>query len=337
VKRFLSILLLVHLFMPTHPASAWGDKGHRTVGRIAELFLQEWGAQTAQNRIGQILKSGETLSSVATWADTVKRGQFGPTATNPDSDTQAFRRDTRNQNNRYWHFVDLPLDCTSYQACDAAPTKFTTSDDIVHMIKASIRVLQPGGPTPPRFSKRNALRLLVHLVGDLQQPLHVGSGYINPDGPGDSILIVRAPLSIKQNGFDSDHGANHLLLGGNAESNLHSHWDGDLVDQAAGSMTVPDFAAALKMGIAVQPSWDGWAGPHVGTAVGKRFGPGVCRQAYNSVMITNAVVIDDPESDQVRYAITMAANYDNTHTEVVKTQVVKSGYRLAKLPMEILQ
>src|SRR5438093_1619117 len=100
VKRFLSTLMIVLLFLPAPPASAWGDKGHRTVGRIAELFLQEEGAQTTLSHIRQILKEGETLSSVATWADTVKRGKFGPTVTNQDKDTQAFRRDTHNKNNR---------------------------------------------------------------------------------------------------------------------------------------------------------------------------------------------------------------------------------------------
>src|SRR5437870_4791164 len=132
----------------------WGDKGHRTVGRVAEVFLQQWNAQQTQDRIRQILKEGETLSSVATWADTVKRGKFGPTVTNSDKDTQTFRRDLRNKENRVWHFVDLPLGCASYDDCDANPVKFTVPDDIVHMINVCIRVLRPGGPTPPRFSKR---------------------------------------------------------------------------------------------------------------------------------------------------------------------------------------
>ena len=44
----------------------WANKGHRTVGRVAELFLDQWNAQQTQSRIQQILKDGETLSSVAT-------------------------------------------------------------------------------------------------------------------------------------------------------------------------------------------------------------------------------------------------------------------------------
>jgi len=57
------------------------------------------------------------LASIATWADTVKRVHFGPDVVVFDKDTQAFRRDLRNKNNRVWHFDDLPLDCPSYDAC----------------------------------------------------------------------------------------------------------------------------------------------------------------------------------------------------------------------------
>src|SRR5438552_2866300 len=177
------------------------------------------------------------------------------------------------------------------------------------MIDVCIRVLRPGGPTPPRFSKRNALRLLVHLIGDLHQPLHVGSGYINPRGPGDSILIVRTPLDIKQHEFESDHGANHLLIDGNPNRNLHSHWDGNLVDRAAGTMSVNNFAAALKTEAPVIPNWDAqgqvvtwsrqWAGDAVKVSADR---------AYDTVVITEAVVIDDPDGEQIRYAITLGAD-----------------------------
>jgi hypothetical protein len=103
-------------------------------------------------------------------------------------------------------------------------------------------------------------------------------------------------------------------------------------------MNVPTFAAALKSGMPVAPSWDAqgqvltwsrqWAGDTVTVSA---------KSAYNTVAITKAVVIDDPEGEQVHYAITRGANYDSTNTEVVKEQIVKGGYRLAKLLREILK
>jgi len=308
---------------------SWGDKGHRTVGRIAELFLQDDNAQTTLNQIQQILKQGETLSNVATWADTVKRVHFGPDVTVADKDTQAFRRDLRNKNNRNWHFVDLALDCPSYDECDVTPIKFTTPDDVVHMINTAIRVLTPENTATPRFTKRNALRLIVHLVGDLHQPLHVGSGYINPNG--DPIVIARSPQDIKMNDFPSDHGGNHLLIGGVADRDLHSHWDTDLVGLAANGANVNTFASSLKAMTPVDPTWNGqgqfltWA---------KQWASDTDKQsaahAYDTVTITSEIG-DDPEAESTRFGIALGNGYDNTNRNVVDTQLVKAGFRLAKL------
>src|SRR5437016_11641354 len=201
-----SLLTILVLFGPTAPAFAWGDVGHKTVGQVAELRL----SPGTLNRIRAILKNDESLASIATWADSVKRMQFGPTVKNSDPDTQAFLRDVRNKGNSGWHFVNLALGCPGYDECNVPPIKFTKPDDIVQMINVCIRTLKgPGGPNA-RFSKRNALRLLVHLVGDLHQPLHVGTGFI--DSSGATIKIERDPALIKQKGLESDIGANKLLI-----------------------------------------------------------------------------------------------------------------------------
>src|SRR5437867_13357756 len=73
-------IAFVTCFLFAFPSSgySWGSKGHQTVGRIAQLFLQEDNAQTTLNKIQAILKPGESLASIATWADTVKRVHFGP-------------------------------------------------------------------------------------------------------------------------------------------------------------------------------------------------------------------------------------------------------------------
>jgi len=69
MKRLISVLLGVAIVLaPTASAFAWGDDGHQTVGKIASLRIKP---RTAQ-KIAQILKPGETLASIATWADTVK-------------------------------------------------------------------------------------------------------------------------------------------------------------------------------------------------------------------------------------------------------------------------
>src|SRR5438034_912676 len=82
----------------------------RRVGK-ERRSLCDWSSDVCSSDLG------ESLASIATWADTVKRVHFGPDVVVFDKDTQAFRRDLRNKNNRVWHFDDLPLDCPSYDAC----------------------------------------------------------------------------------------------------------------------------------------------------------------------------------------------------------------------------
>src|SRR5437773_2091578 len=99
LKRSIAFLTCLMLLFPSSGYS-WGNKGHQTVGRIAQLFLQDDNAQTTLDKIQAILKPGESLATIATWADTVKFVHFGPDVVVSDKDTQAFRRDLRNKNNR---------------------------------------------------------------------------------------------------------------------------------------------------------------------------------------------------------------------------------------------
>ena len=203
MKRLSSVLLsAIILIAPAGSAFGWGDDGHQTVGKIASLRIK---AKTAQ-KIAQILKSGETLANIATWADTVKE-RVGKT--DPDEDTNAFLLDfAHNEKNREWHYDDLPLDCKNYQTC----TGFTPDNDIVHMLNVCIRTLQ-GHPDPNHpLSQRNALRLLVHFLGDIHQPLHVGCGFIDVNGPNGAIVIVKDPAVIKAKNLPSDKGANDLII-----------------------------------------------------------------------------------------------------------------------------
>ena len=174
-------------------------------------------SRTAQ-QIARILKPGETLANISTWADTVKE-RIGKT--DPDPDTNAFLQDIlHNEKNREWHYVNLPLDCRNYQTCNG----FTPDNDIVHMLNVSIRTLQ-GHPDPDHpLSKRNALKLLVHLMGDIHQPLHVGTGYVDVNGPNHTIVIVRDPAVVKRRQLPNDKGGNDLVIDHDRQ-NLHGFWD----------------------------------------------------------------------------------------------------------------
>ncbi len=337
MKRSASFLLGIIIFVAAASAAfAWGDDGHQTVGKIASLRIKP---RTAQ-KIAQILKPGETLASVATWADTVKE-RVGKT--DPDPDTNAFLQDVvHNEKNREWHYDDLPLNCKNYQTC----TGFTPDNDIVHMLNICIRTLQ-GHPDPNHpLTQRNALRLLVHFLGDIHQPLHVGCGFIDVNGPNHTILIVRNPAVIKQKNLPSDKGANDLIID-NDRKNLHSFWDFTLVTSLMNvvgqEITSDTLGAFLEQNVKPESSWN----PHgpVGSWAAQ-WATDSLRQSrdhtYQSVKITGQrtipvlsrgqpVVRDGQPVMQTVFAITRATNYEAVNRELVRQQLAKGGYRLAKL------
>lgn len=320
MKRIVSALISA-LVMTSFaiPAFGWGSTGHKTVGQIAQLRLTGTSTLT---KIEQILRPGETLANVANWADSVKNEKkFRPQAYHTDPDTQDFYRQMTNKDNGDWHFVDLPLGCSSYNNC---PASFRDDADIVKMINLCIRELR--GEAVPNLTRRNALRMLVHLVGDIHQPLHVGVGYINTDGPGNNIVFESNPSVIIQNDFSSDIGGNRLLLRNEDSDNLHSYWDTDLVEDARGDRTVVQFATALN--IDSQPGWTSQGNAYTWSAQWASDTLRVSKEkAYPTIRIRKEVIIDY----RTKYQITKGNEYGAGNVQVVKLQLAKGGYRLAEL------
>ena len=337
MKKLASLLLgWIVIAGAANNTFAWGDDGHQTVGKIASLRIKR---RTAQ-KIAQILQPGETLASIATWADTVKE-RVGKT--DPDPDTNAFLQDVvHNEKNREWHYDNLPLNCRNYQTC----TDFTADNDIVHMLNVCIRTLQGRPDANHPLTKRNALRLLVHFLGDMHQPLHIGTGYINIEGP-DAILIVRDPLFIRRKkNLPNDKGGNDLVID-NDRKNLHSFWDFNLVtslmNQLGQEITSDTLGTLLRKEVRPKGSWN----PHGPISTwAAQWATDSLRQsrehAYQSVKITGRrtipvlsrgkpVLKDGQPVMQTVFDITRAPNYEVVNREVVRQQLAKAGFRLAKL------
>lgn len=340
-KRTICLLLGgIILLTPGGSAFAWGDRGHQTVGKIASLRINP---RTAE-RVAQILKPGETLANIASWADTVKT-RVGKT--DPDEDTNAFLQDVaHNERNGEWHYDDLPLGCKDYQTC----TGFTLDNDVVHMLNVCIRTLQ-GHPDPDHpFSQRVALKLLVHFLGDLHQPLHIGCGFIDANGPNGSIVIATDPVEIKQKNLPSDRGGNQLIINADGR-NLHSFWDFDLVDSlmlTSGQQDSDSLGSFLKSSVQPKSNWN----PHgkVSTWAAQWATDSLDQSrtyTYESVKITaqrtitvetrdgQPVMRDGKPVTDIVWDVTRASNYEELNREVVREQLAKGGYRLAKLLDEI--
>jgi hypothetical protein len=337
MKRTVSLLLTgIILLAPAGSAFAWGDNGHQTVGKIASLRIKP---QTAE-KIAQILKPGETLANIASWADSVK---YRIGKTDPDEDTNAFLQDiAHNEKNSEWHYDDLPLDCKNYQTC----TGFTPDNDVIHMLNVCIRTLQ-GHPDPDHpLSQRNALKLLVHFLGDMHQPLHIGCGFIDVNGPHGTIVIARNPETIRQKKFPSDNGGNQLVID-NDKKKLHSYWDFDLVTSLMHltEKPTPDaLGSFLTETVRPKSNWNPsgpietwgaqWATDSLQQSRDHTYkGLKITRQ--RKIAITNnsgqPVIRDGEVVIDTVYDITRPPNYEKLNRELVRQQLAKGGYRLAKL------
>lgn len=137
------------LLSPTQKAHAWGDVGHRAVGKIAESFLTPQARKALEQIMGQ-----ESLARAATYPDEIrsdksKGSRFGQTVS-------------------FWHFVEIPAGET-YDSSKKNPN----GDAYSALIRLK-GLLFAESSTPEE--KQEAVRWIAHLVGDIHMPLHVGNG-----------------------------------------------------------------------------------------------------------------------------------------------------------------
>ena len=233
LKRLLAILALL-----THcGAFAWGPDGHHTIGAIADrLIVGTSAAVQVHALLGQL-----SLEEAAVWADCAKGvdsktlkysgdGTFPECAIFETPDGKAAMEDFVTRNlmqcspvppeevcHKGYHYADIAIQHLSYDTSlhGARPT------DVVQAIRAAMIVLQ-GGSSPHPFNfkdKTEALLVLAHYVGDVHQPLHVGSVYLSSAGKRVN------PDVGTYNPATFTTGGNKLLINGVPSAKLHALWD----------------------------------------------------------------------------------------------------------------
>jgi hypothetical protein len=162
------------------PAFAWGKTGHRVVAALADPQL----SGLARAHVKEIL-GVESLDEAATWPDDMR------------SDPSVFWKKTATP----WHYVTL--NGITY---DHAPPEGDALEALSHFTS----VLKD--PASSLADKQLALRFIVHLVGDLHQPLHAGK------------CCDKGGNDVKVTWFGKP-------------TNLHAVWDSALVDDEQLSFT----------------------------------------------------------------------------------------------------
>lgn len=235
-----TVIVALALLLGPIRAKAFGAQGHEVVGAIADRLLNSHASRQVTHLLGM------PLQAAAPWADCAKdvRLDAGDFRYMPEPHHQracrvfetpagiARMEDYVRRNwsacaapgghasacHKAYHYADVAIQRSGYDRADVG----TSDHDIVSALRAAIDVLQ-GRPAPSPFSitdRSEALLMLVHFVGDVHQPLHVGAIYLGADGrPVDPDAGAQ---TAHPDGSTGTHGGNAIDTG---STDLHAQWD----------------------------------------------------------------------------------------------------------------
>lgn len=178
MKKLIACCFLLFAFSAS--SFGWGPNGHRVTGWIAQKYLNK----KAQKAIERLLQ-GQSLAMASTWMDEIKS-------------------DSAYDHMSDWHWVTIPFGSTYEQ------TTKNPNGDIIQTLESVIAELEGGKLSEQEQAQR--IKILIHLVGDIHQPLHVG-------------------------GKDDQGGNLVKLMWFRSDSNLHRVWDSEMIDDTKLSYT----------------------------------------------------------------------------------------------------
>lgn len=165
--------LFLSLLLVTGKAFGWGSTGHRAVGAVAEKYLDPAVAVKLLAITG-----GQTLSRVSNWPDEIK--------SEPETFSHTYN----------WHYTD-------WKEEDHEHDETKSQGKLLTAINEQLAVLKDAQSSKDK--KAFAVKFIVHLIGDLHQPLHVGNGL--------------------------DQGGNKCRVQFHKkDTNLHALWDEGMID-----------------------------------------------------------------------------------------------------------
>ena len=294
--KIAATVLLAALLLSTGHAFAWGPEGHAMIAEIAEMRLSDQAKAQVADLLSRDDSNAEHLDEIASWADAVRPA----------------RKETAP-----WHFVDIPLDAPKYDALHDC----TNGNCVVAAIKKFSDVLANRNADPK--ARLEALKFVVHFVGDIHQPLHCVADFSKfppPQGDkGGNLVQVR-------NYFDKE------------KTNLHSLWDGVIIEEALdlqlGDHFQPDLHATLaeakKLNKKIRDSdASAWA-------------PQGLLGQLDTSLIDWANSSHSLAQDAYRnLPIPQRRGWDETYKEeawpVIEGQLMRAGVRLAQILNEALQ
>ena len=306
---------LILLFSPVR-AWSWGCEGHQAVAMIAEKHMN----RHALERVNQLLRSVpidpalprwcssqglDPMSDSATWADDIRkpRPETGP-----------------------WHYIDIPRDAPKSAVAESCPA---STGCITSALQHQIEVLRSNNTDS--HTRADALRFIIHFVGDLHQPLHCVS---NNDLGGNCVPVdfMGNPPAEKNPEAES------------YSPNLHGIWDFNILQRMKGMESVAQWADSIDRRFSSQTA--GW----------QNAGINLDDWAWESHELADSVVysklpvaipVEEPDlvkacSDDNHISMRMLSLHERVSQQYVDAvgptineQIAKAGIRLAMILNQI--
>ncbi|OAP60888.1 hypothetical protein AYL99_05890 [Fonsecaea erecta] len=271
----LSPLVIAAIFVWARLANAWGTLGHETIAWIAQSYVSD----TTKAAVQSILSSTQSdyMANVSTWAD-------------------SYRYTSEGEWSAPLHYIDAndnpPESCSVVFSRDCGDAGCSVSA----IVNYTSILLNDESKSSTQF---DAMRFIIHFVGDLHQPLHDEA----IDVGGNTINVT----------YDSE------------KTNLHHIWDTEIVEQLADGQDAETFgknlSAAIKAG---DYGWDASSWLDSMSLNDTQTTAMSWASEANGYVCTDVLA---PGIDGVEQG-DLSGTYYKAHYDVARIQIARAGYRL---------
>ncbi|MGA9883544.1 MAG: S1/P1 nuclease [Candidatus Acidiferrales bacterium] len=307
----LLLLFLLSLACAACPsARAWGCQGHQTIAFLAEAHLDPRARAAAL----KILAASPIDPSLPRYCRPRSTDPFADASTWAD-DVRSLRPDTAR-----WHFIDIPRDAHRGNLAKFCPP---ATGCVISALEAQIRVLQ--NPRASAAARADALRFVIHFVGDIHQPLHDAT---NNDLGGNCLPVKFFGERPRETSVERE----------SFSPNLHWVWDVGIIDRYNHGESSQQLARDLDQQFRSQMLiWESqptdfaawaWEAHALADSVAYDDLP---RAIPVEAPVPVSSCADDNHIGErmLRYHESLGAAYESAAAPIVQLQLAKAGARLA--------
>jgi hypothetical protein len=311
-----SFLALASLLAAPSTSWAWGCEGHQVIALIAESHLTPHALATVKQilnaypidpALDRFCKQGGTdpLADSSTWSDDIRssRPETGP-----------------------WHYIDIP---DGAQRRDLAKFCPLPQSCVTQVIRNQLAILKESGNKLENSAQQEAeaLRFLIHFVGDLHQPMHAIS---NNDLGGNCVPVAYFNDLPQLRNPETD----------SYTPNLHGVWDINLLAKIFPGKNVEQVSAELsseyhsKIGRwkKAAPDVDGWAWESHQAAIKVAYGKLPVPVPVEAPLPVKSCADDDQVGlRRLKLDEHLDKSYQSASAPLIKQRLAMAGARLAML------